>query len=173
MLAFTLATVPSSCHIHSLFDHFQFALIHAPNLPGSYAILLITSWNLATCTQLHIPISCVRIFIQNISSVNNEYSFALHICLKRIDSNSVLGTKKIIQYCLFRNSINHVLQLKSVEVCLNFSDCLLSICYFKSNTITQKMIDFLNCCCSTAKLCLSLCDPITAASQPSLFFTIS
>ena len=64
-------------------------------------------------------------------------------------------------------------QLQSVEVYLNFSNCLLSIYYLKSNTITQKMIDFLNCCCSVAKLCLTLCDPTTAASQPSLSFTIS
>ena len=26
---------------HLLFDHFQFALIHGPNIPGSYAILLL------------------------------------------------------------------------------------------------------------------------------------
>ena len=26
-----------------LFDHFQFALIHGPNIPGSYAILLLTA----------------------------------------------------------------------------------------------------------------------------------
>ena len=30
-----------SCHL--LFDHFQFALIYEPNIPGSYAILLFTS----------------------------------------------------------------------------------------------------------------------------------
>ena len=29
-----------SCHL--LFDHFQFALIHGPNIPGSYEILLFT-----------------------------------------------------------------------------------------------------------------------------------
>ena len=29
------------CHL--LFDHFQFALIHGPNIPGSYAILLFTA----------------------------------------------------------------------------------------------------------------------------------
>ena len=93
--------------------------------------------------------------------------------MKRIDFNIVLGTKKSIEYCLFRNSINYVLQLQSVEVYLNFSNCLLSIYCLKSNTITQKMIDFLNCCCSVAKLCLTLCDPATVASQASLSFTIS
>ena len=130
-------------------------------------------WHCFHCTQLHTPISCVRIFIPNISPVNNECSFAFHIFLKRIDFSSVLGSKKMIEYCLFRNSINHVLQLQSVEVYLSFSNCLLSICYLKSNAITQKMIDFLNHCCSVAKLCLTLCDPTTAASQPSLSFTIS
>ena len=30
-----------SCHL--LFDHFQFALIHGPNIPGSYAILFFTA----------------------------------------------------------------------------------------------------------------------------------
>ena len=29
-----------SCHL--LFDHFQFTLIHGPNIPGSYTILLFT-----------------------------------------------------------------------------------------------------------------------------------
>ena len=33
-----------SCHL--LFDHFQFALIHGPNIPGSYAILLFTASDL-------------------------------------------------------------------------------------------------------------------------------
>ena len=42
-------SVPSSCH--SLFDHFQFALIHGPNIPGSYAILLVTASNLASITS--------------------------------------------------------------------------------------------------------------------------
>ena len=33
---------------HLLFDHFQFALIHGPNVPGSYAILLFTALDLAS-----------------------------------------------------------------------------------------------------------------------------
>ena len=32
-------------------DHFQFALIHGPNITGSYAILLITSLDLASITS--------------------------------------------------------------------------------------------------------------------------
>ena len=31
-----------------MFDHFQFALIHGPNIPGSYAILLFTASDLAS-----------------------------------------------------------------------------------------------------------------------------
>ena len=38
-----------SCHL--LFDHFQFALIHGPNIPGSYAILLFTASDLASITS--------------------------------------------------------------------------------------------------------------------------
>ena len=38
--------IPKMCEVHSchlLFDHFQSALIHGPNIPGSYAILLLTA----------------------------------------------------------------------------------------------------------------------------------
>ena len=34
-----------------MFDHFQFALIHGPNIPGSYAILLFTASDLASITS--------------------------------------------------------------------------------------------------------------------------
>ena len=37
------------CHL--LFDHFQFALIHGPNIPGSYAILLFIASDLASITS--------------------------------------------------------------------------------------------------------------------------
>ena len=36
---------------HLLFDHFQFVLIHEPNIPGSYAILLFTASDLAFITS--------------------------------------------------------------------------------------------------------------------------
>ena len=36
---------------HLLFDHFQFALIHGPNIPVSYAILLFTASELASITN--------------------------------------------------------------------------------------------------------------------------
>ena len=38
-----------SCHL--LFDHFQFASIHGPNIPGSYAILLFTASDLASISS--------------------------------------------------------------------------------------------------------------------------
>ena len=38
-----------SCHL--LFDHFQFALIHGPDIPGFYAILLFTALDLASITS--------------------------------------------------------------------------------------------------------------------------
>ena len=34
-----------------LFDHFQFALIHGPNMPGSYAILLFTASDFTSITR--------------------------------------------------------------------------------------------------------------------------
>ena len=36
---------------HLLFDHFQFPLIHAPNIPGSYAILLCTASDFTSITS--------------------------------------------------------------------------------------------------------------------------
>ena len=38
-----------SCHL--LFDHFQFTLIHGGNIPGSCAILLFTTMDLASITS--------------------------------------------------------------------------------------------------------------------------
>ena len=38
-----------SCHL--LFDHFQFALIHGPDISGSYAVLLFTASYLASITS--------------------------------------------------------------------------------------------------------------------------
>ena len=34
------------------FDHFQFALIHGPNIPGSYAMLFFTASNFTSITSL-------------------------------------------------------------------------------------------------------------------------
>ena len=40
----------STCTLAISFDHFQFVLIHGPNIPLSYAILLFTASNLASVT---------------------------------------------------------------------------------------------------------------------------
>ena len=38
-----------SCHL--LFDHLQFALIHGPNIPGSYAIFLFVALDFTSITS--------------------------------------------------------------------------------------------------------------------------
>ena len=40
--------------MHLLFDHFQFTLIHGPNIPGSYAILFFTASDFTSITS-HTP----------------------------------------------------------------------------------------------------------------------
>ena len=70
-----------SCHL--LFDHFQFALIHGPNTPGSYAILLFKASDFASITShihnwvLFLP--CLHLFI--LSGV-----------ISPVMSSSILGT---------------------------------------------------------------------------------
>ena len=75
MLMFTL------CHL--LFDHFQFILIHWPNIPGSYEILLFTASNLTSIT----------------SHIHSWVLFLLWLCLfilsgviSPLISSSTLGT---------------------------------------------------------------------------------
>ena len=70
-----------SCHL--MFDHFQFALIHGSNIPGSYAILLFTASDFTSIT----------------SHIHNWVLFLLWLCLlilSRVSfpliSSSILGT---------------------------------------------------------------------------------
>ena len=70
-----------SCHI--LVDHFQFALIHGPNTPGSYAILLFTASNLASFTS---PIHNGVLFLLWL------HSFILSGVISPLISSSILGT---------------------------------------------------------------------------------
>ena len=60
-----------SCHL--LFDHFQFALIHGPNIPGSYAILFFTVLEFTSITS-HIH-NRVLIYFGSISSFFLELFF--------------------------------------------------------------------------------------------------
>ena len=70
-----------SCHF--LFDHFQFALIHGPDIPGSYAILLFTASNLASITS---PIHNWVLFLLWL------HPFVLSGVISPLISGSILGT---------------------------------------------------------------------------------
>ena len=72
-----------------LFDHLQFALIHGPNIPGSYAILLFTASDLASIT----------------SHIHNWVLFLLWLCLfilsgviSPLISSSILGTYQLGEF---------------------------------------------------------------------------
>jgi len=66
-----------------LFDHFQFALIHGPDIPGSYAILLFTASDLASITS-HIH-SWVYFLLW-------LHPFILSEVISPVISSSILGT---------------------------------------------------------------------------------
>ena len=70
-----------SCHL--LFDHFQFALIHGPNIPGSYAVLLFIASDLASVTS---PIHNWVLFLLWL------HPFVLSGVLSPLISSSILGT---------------------------------------------------------------------------------
>ena len=86
-----------SCHL--LFDHFHFALIHGPDIPGSDVILLFTESDLASITS-HIHnwvlfLLCLHLFI--LSGV-----------ISPLISSSILGTYwpgefifQCLSFCLF------------------------------------------------------------------------
>ena len=70
-----------SCHL--LFDHFQFALIHGPDIPGSYAILLFTASDLASITS---PVHSWVLFLLWL------HPFILSGVISPLISSSILGT---------------------------------------------------------------------------------
>ena len=70
-----------SCHL--MFDHFQFALIHGPNIPGSYVILLFTASDLTSITG---PIHNWLLFLLWI------HPFILSGVISPLISSSILGT---------------------------------------------------------------------------------
>ena len=76
-----------SCHL--LFYHFQFALIHGPNIPGSYAILLFTASDLASITsQIH---SWVLFLLW-------LHSFILSGVISPLIYSSILGTYELGEF---------------------------------------------------------------------------
>ena len=89
MLRFTLAII--------LFDHFQFALIHGPNIPASYAILLFTALDLASSITSHIH-NWVLFLLW-------LHPFILSGVISPLISSSILGTYQpgefIFQYPIF------------------------------------------------------------------------
>ena len=94
--------IPKNADIHTcylLFDHFQFALIHGSNIPGSYATLLFTALDLGSIT----------------SHIHNWVLFLLWLCplilsgvSSPLISSSILGTYRpgsssfsVLPLCLF------------------------------------------------------------------------
>ena len=67
----------------SPFDHFQSALIHEPNIPGSYAILLLTALDLASIPS---PIHSWVLFLLWLRL------FILSLVFSPLISSSMLGT---------------------------------------------------------------------------------
>ena len=65
------------------FDHFQFALIHGPNIPGSYTILLFTASDPASIAS---PIHNWVLFLLWL------HSFILSGVISPLISSSILGT---------------------------------------------------------------------------------
>ena len=65
-----------------MFDHFQFALIHGSNIPGSYAILLFTASDLASITSIHNLV----LFLLWL------HLFILYGVISPLISSSILGT---------------------------------------------------------------------------------
>ena len=74
---------------HLLFDHFQFALIYGPNMPGSYAILFFTASDLASITS-HIH-SWVLFLLW-------LHPFILSGVISPLISGSILGTYRLGEF---------------------------------------------------------------------------
>ena len=86
-----------SCHL--LFDHFQFTLIHGPNIQGSYAILLFTASDFTSITS-HIN-NWVLFCFGSIPSFFLE--LFLHSSPVAYWASSDLGSSSfcILSFCLF------------------------------------------------------------------------
>ena len=119
-----------TCHL--LFDHFQFALIHGPNIPGSYAILLFAAPEFTSIT----------------SHIHNWVWFLLWLCLfilsgviSPLISSSIVGTYRPGEFIFqcpiflpfhtvlgvlkgrilpFPSSVDHILSELSTMTCLSW-----------------------------------------------------
>ena len=74
----------NSCHL--LFDHFQFALIHGPNIPVSYAIFFFTASDFTSITS---PIPNWVLFLCWLRL------FILSGVISPLISSSILGTYQL------------------------------------------------------------------------------
>ena len=81
---------------HFPFEHFQFALIHGLNIPGSYAILLLTASDFTSITS-HIHNGVVVLLWLHL--------FILSGVISPLISSSILGTYQpwefLFQYAIF------------------------------------------------------------------------
>ena len=86
-----------SCHL--LFDHFQFTLIHGPNIPGSYAILFLQHW-----TLLPSPVTSTSGHYFHFGSVSSFFlELFLHSSPVVYWAPNYLGSSSfgIIPFCIF------------------------------------------------------------------------
>ena len=133
MLTFTLAiscvTTETAAHQAptSPLDYFQFALIHGPDIPGSYAILLFTTSDLASITShihswilfllwLH-PFLLSGVISPLISSSilgtyqPGEFTFQYPIILPFHNVHGVLKTRKLKWFAIPFSSVPHSVRL--------------------------------------------------------------
>ena len=88
-----------SCHL--LFDHFQFILIHGPNIPGSYVILYSTALDHTTSITSHIH--TWDLFLLWLCLFNFFWNYFSTVLQERIGYLPNLGSSSftIISFCLF------------------------------------------------------------------------
>ena len=87
MLADSLNVDVHSCHLW--FDHFPFTLIHEPNIPGSYVILLFTALDFASIT------SHVHNWVLFLLWL---HAFILSGVISSMISSSILGTYQLGEF---------------------------------------------------------------------------
>ena len=76
-----------SCHL--LFDHFQCALIHGPNIPGSYSILFFTASDFTSISG-HIHKWALFLFWLSL--------FILSVAVSPFFFSSILGTYRPVEF---------------------------------------------------------------------------